>query len=146
MSDFAKRMRKIRESRGDTAYELAKVTGLSQQGILNLEKEGSDPKISTVVKIAEALHCGTWEFLPDRARRPFKPEDLRDIEDVRKAAKKVYDKLKPVLKKLTGLMGSDVGAHFAPGIMVSWAKHLQEGFDEIFRLLAGIPEAKLASD
>jgi transcriptional regulator with XRE-family HTH domain len=134
MSDFAKRMRKIRESRGDTAYELAKETGLSQQGILNLEKEGSDPKVSTVIKIAEALHCGPWELLPDARRPPLRPGDIRDVQTVCKAARQHYAKIKPILKKLQGLMGQPVGYHFAPGVMASYAQALDREMKEFFQL------------
>src|SRR5262245_267758 len=113
MSDFAKKFKKLREKRGMSLYEVAKVTGLSKQGVINLEKEGSDPQLSTIVKIAAALPCGTWELMPDAAHRPLEPGDLRDLEAVRKAAQGAWDNLKPTFKALEGLLRCDRST-FAP--------------------------------
>jgi transcriptional regulator with XRE-family HTH domain len=66
MSDFAKRLRRLRTAKGLSANALAELTGLSLQGVLNLGAGGSDPKLSTVVKLAEALGVGPWELLPGR--------------------------------------------------------------------------------
>lgn len=63
MPTFAERLRKVREAKGVTPYRLAQLTGLSKQGVLNLELDGADPKISTVEKLAEALGCGVAELL-----------------------------------------------------------------------------------
>jgi transcriptional regulator with XRE-family HTH domain len=38
-----------------TPYRLAQLTGLSKQGVLNLEGSTSDPKLSTICKLAQAL-------------------------------------------------------------------------------------------
>ena len=62
--NFARHFKRLREARGVTAYQLAQRTGLSQQGILNLELAGADPKLSTVHKLAEALGLEPWELLP----------------------------------------------------------------------------------
>src|SRR5262245_61020699 len=64
MTDFAKRLRRVRESRGMSPYRLARLTGLSKQGALNLELPGADPKLSTIVKLAGALGVQPWELLP----------------------------------------------------------------------------------
>jgi transcriptional regulator with XRE-family HTH domain len=63
-NDFADRLRRARERQHATAYALARATGLSRQGILNLEKPGADPKLSTILKLAQALGVGPWELLP----------------------------------------------------------------------------------
>src|SRR5262249_1597664 len=64
VKDFARHFRRLCRDRGVTPYRLAQVTGLSQQGILNLERAGADPKLSTLVKLAEALGVRPWELLP----------------------------------------------------------------------------------
>jgi transcriptional regulator with XRE-family HTH domain len=64
MSEFARRLKAVRESRGVTLYRLAQLTGLSKQGVINLEAEGSDPKLSTMILIARALEVQPWELLP----------------------------------------------------------------------------------
>ncbi len=64
MSDFGKRLRAIREAKGITLYRLAHLTGLSKQGVINLEDEDADPKLSTLIKLAEALAVESCELLP----------------------------------------------------------------------------------
>jgi len=64
MSKFAKRLQQIREAKGLSLYRLAKETGLSMQGVINLEADGSDPKLSTLLMIAKALDVWPWELLP----------------------------------------------------------------------------------
>jgi transcriptional regulator with XRE-family HTH domain len=86
MTTFADNARRLREKRGITAYSLAKETGLTQQGILNLEREGSDPKLSTLVKLARALGVKTWELLPDwTASAGEQPKSTRVDHDGRTA-------------------------------------------------------------
>jgi transcriptional regulator with XRE-family HTH domain len=55
MFDFPERLRQAREAVGWTPYRLAKETGLSKQGALNLEQPGADPKLSTLFKLSAAL-------------------------------------------------------------------------------------------
>ncbi len=50
------RIKEIREAKNMTVADLAKKAGLSRQLIYNLEGEKEcDPKLATLVKIAEAL-------------------------------------------------------------------------------------------
>src|SRR5262245_57986840 len=53
--DFPSRLKQLREERGWTRYRLAKLTGISKEGISNLEREDADPKLSTLRKLAGAL-------------------------------------------------------------------------------------------
>jgi transcriptional regulator with XRE-family HTH domain len=68
MRDFAKRLKTIRESKGITLYRLAQLTGLSKQGVINLEAENADPKLSTLVLLGKALHVPPWELVPGSPR------------------------------------------------------------------------------
>jgi transcriptional regulator with XRE-family HTH domain len=72
VSDFARRLKQWREARGLTSNRLARLAGLSPQGALNLEAEGSDPKLSTVLKLAAALGASLQELLspPPAGGRP----------------------------------------------------------------------------
>jgi len=79
MKGFGARLREIRESKGITPYRLAQLTGLSKQGVLNLEMKDADPKLSTLVKLAEALGVQPQDLLPaqtqgahEAPRRPRK--------------------------------------------------------------------------
>jgi transcriptional regulator with XRE-family HTH domain len=64
MADFAKHFKRVRESRGVALHRLSQLTGLSKQGVYNLEQPGADPKLSTIIKLAEALGVKPWELLP----------------------------------------------------------------------------------
>jgi transcriptional regulator with XRE-family HTH domain len=48
-------------------YRLAKESGLSTEGVSKLETAGSDPKLSTLYKLAEALGVGARELVPEVA-------------------------------------------------------------------------------
>src|SRR4051794_36058117 len=82
MSDFGGRLRAAREAKGMTSYRLAQLTGLSKQGVLNLEADGADPKLRTLLKLAEALGVKPWELLPGwesppgGGRTPSAPDGL----------------------------------------------------------------------
>jgi transcriptional regulator with XRE-family HTH domain len=47
-----------------TPYRLAQLTGLSKQGVLNLELPGADPKLSTLYRLAEALEVNVHDLIP----------------------------------------------------------------------------------
>jgi transcriptional regulator with XRE-family HTH domain len=64
MSDFATRLRELREARRITRYRLAQLSGISKQGVTKLERPGSDPKLSTLLKLAGALGIEVVELLP----------------------------------------------------------------------------------
>jgi transcriptional regulator with XRE-family HTH domain len=68
MKTFAERLSYLREQRDMTRYRLAQLSGISKEGISKLEQPGSDPKLSTLVKLAQALGVKTWELLPDWKR------------------------------------------------------------------------------
>jgi transcriptional regulator with XRE-family HTH domain len=62
---FAKHLSRLREQKDMTRYRLAQLSGISKEGISKLEEADSDPKLSTLVKLARALGVKTWELLPD---------------------------------------------------------------------------------
>jgi transcriptional regulator with XRE-family HTH domain len=66
MNSFAKRLTQVREAKGLSRYKLAQMAGTSTENISNLE-EGNDPRLSTVVKLAEALECTPAELVHDEA-------------------------------------------------------------------------------
>lgn len=63
MEDFPSRLKSLRERKGMTLYRLAQLTGISKQGVINLEVSGADPKLSTVEKVAAALGVSVAELL-----------------------------------------------------------------------------------
>jgi transcriptional regulator with XRE-family HTH domain len=67
VEDFAGLLRRLRESRGWTMYRLAKLSGLTGEGISKLEEAGSDPRLSTLFKLATAFGVELSELLPEAA-------------------------------------------------------------------------------
>jgi transcriptional regulator with XRE-family HTH domain len=66
MNRFGTHLRRLREQRGMTRYRLAKLSGISPEGVGKLERPGSDPKLSTLYKVAAALGVRVCDLLPDR--------------------------------------------------------------------------------
>jgi transcriptional regulator with XRE-family HTH domain len=62
--DFADHLRRLREERRMTCYRLAILSGMSTEGICKLEVPGSDPKLSTLYKLAGALGLTVHDLLP----------------------------------------------------------------------------------
>jgi transcriptional regulator with XRE-family HTH domain len=67
--DFAAHLRRLRESRGITRYRLAKLAGITSEGVCKLERPGSDPKLSTLLKLAAALRMLPCELIPVEGAR-----------------------------------------------------------------------------
>jgi transcriptional regulator with XRE-family HTH domain len=55
MADFSGRLRAVRRARGLSRYRVAKLTGLSKQGVSNLELPGANPTLDTLTLLARAL-------------------------------------------------------------------------------------------
>ena len=64
MDGFPKRFRRLREAQGLTHYRLAQRTGLTQQGLINLEQPDADPKLSTLLRLAQALGVNPAALVP----------------------------------------------------------------------------------
>lgn len=61
-------LKEIRKSKGLSRRELAELSGVHEQTIRFLEQEINDPhdaKISTLTKLARALHCKVRDFYPE---------------------------------------------------------------------------------
>jgi transcriptional regulator with XRE-family HTH domain len=65
MKRFGTHLRRLREQRGMTRYRLAKLSGITPEGVNRLERPGSDPKLSTLYKVAAAFGVRVCELLPD---------------------------------------------------------------------------------
>jgi transcriptional regulator with XRE-family HTH domain len=65
MNHFGAHLRRLREQKGMTRYRLAKLSGISPEGISKLERAGSDPKLSTLYRVAAALGVQVCDLLPD---------------------------------------------------------------------------------
>ena len=60
-------LREIRQNKHLSRRELAELSGVNEQTIVALEIEKNDPfeaKLSTLIKLAKALHCKVRDFYP----------------------------------------------------------------------------------
>jgi transcriptional regulator with XRE-family HTH domain len=67
---FQDRLRRLREERGLTWYRLAKLSGITKEGLAKLEQPGSDPKLSTLRKLAAALGVTVEELVRGETEKP----------------------------------------------------------------------------
>jgi transcriptional regulator with XRE-family HTH domain len=65
MTSFATNLRLLRNQKGISRYALGKLAGLSWEGVAKLERRGSDPKLSTLYKVAAALGVTVCDLLLD---------------------------------------------------------------------------------
>jgi transcriptional regulator with XRE-family HTH domain len=61
---FPSRLRRLRKAKGITPCQLARLTGLSKQGAYNLEADDADPKLNTIIKVAQALGVSPVALVP----------------------------------------------------------------------------------
>ncbi|EGG93793.1 hypothetical protein IMCC1989_737 [gamma proteobacterium IMCC1989] len=62
---FKENLRRLRHDKGFTQRELAVACGLRSASISEMERDGGDPKMSTVVKLMKGLECSADALLKD---------------------------------------------------------------------------------
>jgi len=83
--DFGDKLRSIRELRGLSTTELAKMSGLSQSFISDIEnKRRTSPTSKTITKLSKALRVPSAYFLEEDIITPFDvlseiPDDVKDF-------------------------------------------------------------------
>jgi transcriptional regulator with XRE-family HTH domain len=60
---FGKRVRELREARGWSQEQLAETAGMNWLQVGHIERGASDPKLSTVYKLAKALRVAAADLL-----------------------------------------------------------------------------------
>ncbi len=63
-ANLADNLRQLREARGLTQQQLAKIAGLPRPTWGNLESGAANPTIAVLVKVASALQVSVEELLP----------------------------------------------------------------------------------
>ena len=87
---FGDNLKRLRRVKGWTQGQLAEAAGLKLSHIPKLEKQDSDPKLSTIYKLINALDCSTDTLLMDTdevgvdGRLKAALEQLDDLPDVHK--------------------------------------------------------------
>lgn len=71
------RLRYWRRMRGLTQGKLAKLAGVSNQTIVNIERYGKEPIVSTIQKLSVALRINTEDFFTDDPSQSDGTEDAR---------------------------------------------------------------------
>ena len=74
------RIKEIRQSKGMSLRMLADISSISKDSIINLETGRTDPKLSTLLAIADALHVPLAELFdaPQPAQQPDPPQKQYD--------------------------------------------------------------------
>ena len=60
---FGKRVRELREAKGWTQERLAEAAGMNWLQVGHIERGASDPKLSTIVKLAKAFRIPPADLL-----------------------------------------------------------------------------------
>jgi len=86
---FGQRLRKLREAKGLTQEELAKVINVSNKTISVYEKGGADPSTETLLKLAQYFNVSVDYLLghtdnptPDHARKPTLEDEFPEVANV----------------------------------------------------------------
>jgi len=87
--------------------------------------------------ISEMIESGKAPQRTKRKPKQVQAKDIKSIKQVKKAARQVYDRLKPTLTKLQGLLHCDRST-FAPAIIGSYAQELDREIKELFKLLGDV--------
>ena len=66
------RIKEIRQSRGMSLRMLADLSNLTKESIINVEAGRTDPKLSTLLAVADALHVPLAELFD--APQPVQPD------------------------------------------------------------------------
>lgn len=73
------RIKEIRQSQGMSLRMLADLSGVTKESILNVEAGRADPKLSTLLAIADALHVPLAELFD--TPQPVQPEPAQKQYD-----------------------------------------------------------------
>jgi transcriptional regulator with XRE-family HTH domain len=71
---FGKRLREMREARGETLRSLADASGLTHPYIAEIESGRKVPSLTTMIRLALALHCNVADLVD-----VFTGRDLRKL-------------------------------------------------------------------
>lgn len=91
MIDVLERINELRKSQGWSIYKLSEESGVSQSTLSNMFVRGTNPSISTLSTICEALGVTLSEFFAEDTKE-FNVEELKLLSN--------YRKLKPQEKNI----------------------------------------------
>jgi len=106
--DIAARILELRKQLNLSQYKLAKLSGLSQAGLSEIESGKKQPTVETVNKICTALGLTLAEFYADtQKQKPLPPEVRQIINKLDKLTPRQLKILNDVLDEWINPKGED---------------------------------------
>lgn len=103
--NFSKNLKGLRKKYGIKQKDLSESTGISRSVLSYYEAEKSEPTLSAVIKIAEALNMSIDDLVSgDLTNKDFIEEEIKVLEKVKDNNTKLYDET--VLNDLNKLRDS----------------------------------------
>ncbi|HJW29482.1 MAG TPA: helix-turn-helix transcriptional regulator [Saprospiraceae bacterium] len=102
--DIGERIRKIREARGLSQKEVANKIKMDQSQYSKLEKDKTDPSLSTLVKVAKALGIQLSELFASDALKDVNSYSKSVLEKISLVEQLDEDEKKSIFKIVDGLV------------------------------------------
>jgi transcriptional regulator with XRE-family HTH domain len=101
--EIGERIKKIREARGLSQKEVANMIKMDQSQYSKLEKDKTDPSVSTLAKVAKALGAQLSELFADDLLRDVNSYDKSVMEKISLIDSLDEDEKKSLFKIIDGL-------------------------------------------
>jgi transcriptional regulator with XRE-family HTH domain len=101
--EIGERIKKIREARGLSQKEVASMIKMDQSQYSKLEKDKTDPSVSTLAKVAKALGSQLSELFADDLLRDVNSYDKSVMEKITLIDSLDEDEKKSLFKIIDGL-------------------------------------------
>lgn len=101
--EIGERIKKIREARGLSQKEIASIIKMDQSQYSKLEKDKTDPSVSTLAKVAKALGAQLSELFADDLLRDVNSYDKSVMEKISLIDSLDEDEKKSLFKIIDGL-------------------------------------------
>ncbi len=144
------KIRKIRKQEQMTIAKLAKLTGVSESYISQLEREILDPSVSLLRKIANVLHVPVTSFFDEEVESKLKELNVLKHEYISQLEREIVDPSISLLRKIADVLQVPVTSFFdeeaekpiltkvknrrvfsKPGIQLSWISPKEEKIEMI---------------
>lgn len=102
--DIGERIKKIREARGLSQKEVATMIKMDQSQYSKLEKDKTDPSVSTLNKVAKALGIQLSELFADDLLRDVNSYDKSAMEKISLIDQLDEEEKKSIFKIIDGLI------------------------------------------
>ena len=101
--EIGERIKKLREARGFSQKEVASMIKMDQSQYSKLEKDKTDPSVSTLAKVAKALGTQLYELFGDDMLKDVNSYDKSVMEKISLIDSLDEDEKKSLFKIIDGL-------------------------------------------